>query len=140
MASATATVEEVCAAARARGARARDARHRRQGRRARGIAAALEARRAEILEANRADVEAGREAGLSAALLDRLALDERRIAAMAAGVRAIAALPDPVGEVVDGFRRAQRPRDPQGARPARRRRRRLRGAPERDDRRRGAVR
>jgi glutamate-5-semialdehyde dehydrogenase len=36
--------------------------------------------------------------------MDRLALDERRIAAMAAGVREIAALPDPVGEVIDGFR------------------------------------
>ncbi len=49
-------------------------------------------------------MEAGREAALDAALLDRLALDEGRVAAMAAGVRAIAALPDPVGEVVDGSR------------------------------------
>ena len=58
---------------------------------------------------------------------------------MAAGVREIAALPDPVGEVLERLPRAQRPRDPQGARAARRRRRRLRGAAERDDRRRGAV-
>jgi glutamate-5-semialdehyde dehydrogenase len=57
-----------------------------------------------ILEANRLDLEAGREAGLSAALLDRLALDEHRIAAIAAGVRKIASLPDPVGEVIEGFR------------------------------------
>jgi glutamate-5-semialdehyde dehydrogenase len=58
----------------------------------------------EILAANEQDMEAGREAGLDAALLDRLALDEGRVAAMAAGVRAIAALPDPVGEVIDGSR------------------------------------
>jgi glutamate-5-semialdehyde dehydrogenase len=68
------------------------------------MAAALEARTDEILEANARDLEAGRESGLSAALMDRLALDEGRIAAMAAGVRAIVALPDPVGEVIDGHR------------------------------------
>jgi len=69
------------------------------------IAAALEASVAEILEANRADLAAAREAGLSDALLDRLTLDERRIEAMAAGAQDIAALPDPVGEVVEGYRR-----------------------------------
>jgi len=68
------------------------------------IAAALEDRTPRILEANARDLVAGRESGLSAALMDRLALDEGRIAAMAAGVRSIAALPDPVGEVVDGSR------------------------------------
>ena len=68
------------------------------------IADALEARAPEILEANARDMEAGRENGLSTALLDRLALDEARIAGIAAGTRAIAALPDPVGEVIDGFR------------------------------------
>src|SRR5919199_3236276 len=68
------------------------------------LADALEARTAEILEANAADLEAGREAGLSVALLDRLALDAGRVAAMAAGVREIAALPDPVGEVIEGRR------------------------------------
>jgi glutamate-5-semialdehyde dehydrogenase len=68
------------------------------------IADALEARTAEILEANARDMEAGRANGLDAALLDRLALDEGRIKAMADGVRAIAALPDPVGEVIDGQR------------------------------------
>jgi glutamate-5-semialdehyde dehydrogenase len=68
------------------------------------MAAALEARTPEILEANARDLEAGRESGLSSALMDRLALDERRVAAMAAGVREIVALPDPVGEVIDGFR------------------------------------
>ncbi|HEX8121542.1 MAG TPA: glutamate-5-semialdehyde dehydrogenase [Solirubrobacteraceae bacterium] len=68
------------------------------------IADALEARRAEILEANARDMEAGREAALTDALLDRLRLDEGRIAGIAAQVRDIAALPDPVGEVVDGQR------------------------------------
>jgi glutamate-5-semialdehyde dehydrogenase len=68
------------------------------------IADALQARTGEILEANARDVEAGREAGLDAALLDRLALDADRVRTMADGVRAIAALPDPVGEVIDGHR------------------------------------
>jgi glutamate-5-semialdehyde dehydrogenase len=72
----------------------------------RAMADALEARTGEILEANARDLEAGRESGLSAALMDRLALDAGRVAAMAAGVRAIAALPDPVGEVIDGHRLA----------------------------------
>jgi glutamate-5-semialdehyde dehydrogenase len=55
----------------------------------------------EILEANRSDLAAAREAGLSAALLDRLTLDRRRIEAMAAGAREVAALPDPVGELLE---------------------------------------
>src|SRR3954462_6239641 len=70
----------------------------------RAVADALEARVEEILEANARDLEAGRESGLSAALMDRLGLSRMRIAAMAEGARAIAALPDPVGEVVDGGR------------------------------------
>jgi glutamate-5-semialdehyde dehydrogenase len=69
------------------------------------IAQALLDRTAELLDANALDLEAGRQSGLSAALLDRLTLDRARIAAIAAGVREIAALSDPVGEVVDGFRR-----------------------------------
>src|SRR5436309_5277096 len=68
------------------------------------IAAALVERTPEILEANARDLEAGREAGLSDALMDRLALDERRIAAIAGQVRDIAALPDPVGEMIEGRR------------------------------------
>jgi glutamate-5-semialdehyde dehydrogenase len=70
------------------------------------IATALLARADEILEANARDLEAGRGDGLSDALLDRLALTEARVAAMAAGVREIASLPDPVGEVIDGSRLA----------------------------------
>ena len=69
-----------------------------------GIASALEARTPEILEANARDVEGGRVAGLSPALLDRLTLDRARVGTMAEGARAIAALRDPVGEVVEGFR------------------------------------
>jgi glutamate-5-semialdehyde dehydrogenase len=68
------------------------------------IAAALVQRTPEILEANARDLEAGREAGLSDALIDRLSLDARRIEAIAEGTGRIAALPDPVGEVIDGFR------------------------------------
>ncbi|HEY0345555.1 MAG TPA: glutamate-5-semialdehyde dehydrogenase [Solirubrobacteraceae bacterium] len=68
------------------------------------IADALVARTGEIVEANARDMEAGRANGLDAALLDRLALDPQRIAGIAAGTRAIAALPDPVGELVEGKR------------------------------------
>src|ERR1700733_4533217 len=66
------------------------------------IAVALVEHADEILEANARDVELGHEAHLSDALLDRLSLTDGRIAEMAAGVRKIAALPDPVGEVIDG--------------------------------------
>ncbi|MGZ5336734.1 MAG: glutamate-5-semialdehyde dehydrogenase [Solirubrobacterales bacterium] len=69
-----------------------------------GLADRLAARVEEILEANGADLEAAREAGLDAALIDRLALDRDRIAAIATGVRDIVALPDPVGEVIEGKR------------------------------------
>jgi glutamate-5-semialdehyde dehydrogenase len=58
-------------------------------------AAAIRARKANILEANAKDRSAA--AGLSPALLDRLMLDDKRIEAMAQGIEAIAALPDPVG-------------------------------------------
>jgi glutamate-5-semialdehyde dehydrogenase len=56
-----------------------------------------------LLEANRADLEAGREEGLNEALIDRLALTEARVAEMAQGVREIADLDDPVGEVIEGW-------------------------------------
>jgi glutamate-5-semialdehyde dehydrogenase len=68
------------------------------------IAAALEERTEEILEANARDMQAGREAELGGALLDRLLLDEARIAQIAKAVRQIVALGDPVGEVIDGHR------------------------------------
>jgi glutamate-5-semialdehyde dehydrogenase len=65
------------------------------------LAELLGERRVEVLEANAADLADDRAAGLTDALRDRLTLDEGRIEAMAQGVREIAALPDPVGEVVD---------------------------------------
>ena len=67
----------------------------------RAIADALEANCATILEANARDLEAGREAGLSEALLARLLLNEERVSGMANDVRAVALLPDPVGECFD---------------------------------------
>jgi glutamate-5-semialdehyde dehydrogenase len=68
------------------------------------IAATLEARLDEILEANVQDVAAGEEAQISAALLDRLRLTPERVAGIARGVLEIARLRDPVGEVLEGFR------------------------------------
>jgi glutamate-5-semialdehyde dehydrogenase len=68
------------------------------------IAVALESRVEEILMANERDMQAGREARIGEALLDRLRLDEPRIAAIARAVRQIAALADPVGEMIDGQR------------------------------------
>jgi len=68
------------------------------------MADALEQRLPEVLEANALDMDAGREAGLDASLLDRLSLDEGRVCAIAADVRRIAALPDPVGEELEGRR------------------------------------
>lgn len=58
-----------------------------------------------ILEENARDLNAGREKGLNAALLDRLALNDKRIADMAAGLREIVELPDPVGQIVKGWTR-----------------------------------
>ena len=69
----------------------------------RDLADRIDASAAALLDANRADVEAGREEGLNEALIDRLALTESRIAEMANGVREIAGLEDPVGEVVEGW-------------------------------------
>ncbi|MHB1127522.1 MAG: glutamate-5-semialdehyde dehydrogenase [Bacillota bacterium] len=69
------------------------------------MAAALEDRAAEIIEANRLDMEAGEKKGLTRALLDRLLLTTSRIQEMAQGLRAIAALPDPVGEVISMWTR-----------------------------------
>ncbi len=70
------------------------------------IAAELELRTQEILEANERDMQAGRDERIGEALLDRLRLDEGRIGAIAGAVRQIAALADPVGEVIEGQRLA----------------------------------
>ncbi|MEZ5237536.1 MAG: glutamate-5-semialdehyde dehydrogenase [Microthrixaceae bacterium] len=60
-------------------------------------------RRADLLEANTLDVGAAESNGISAGLVDRLRLSDQRITAMADGLRQVAALPDPVGEVLDGW-------------------------------------
>ena len=65
------------------------------------MAEALEKNSTHIQEANARDMKAGAESGLSAAMLDRLKLDEKRVRAMANGLREVAALPDPVGRVLD---------------------------------------
>lgn len=67
------------------------------------IAKALLEHQEEILEANRIDLQNGKEAGLTPSLLDRLALSPARLEGMAEGVRQIVALPDPVGKVLDGM-------------------------------------
>lgn len=66
------------------------------------IAAALEAHTEEILAANREDLVAAEANGMSRSLMDRLALNEKRIAGMADGVRQVKAQPDPVGQVLEG--------------------------------------
>jgi glutamate-5-semialdehyde dehydrogenase len=67
----------------------------------RGIAAALRARCAEILDANARDVERAAGAGLEAPLVDRLRLSPALVEQMAEGLEQIAALPDPIGEITD---------------------------------------
>ena len=62
-------------------------------------------RQAVILEANAKDIEAGRAAGMSEALIDRLTLTEGRIEQIAEGLRQVAQLQDPVGEVMEEFTR-----------------------------------
>jgi glutamate-5-semialdehyde dehydrogenase len=65
------------------------------------IADALKTREAEVLEANRRDLQTGKEAGLSDAMLERLLLNSERLEGMAADVRTVTSLPDPVGETFD---------------------------------------
>ena len=66
------------------------------------IAKALRENAPAIIEANQTDLQNGKEAGLTDSLLDRLKLDEARIEGMAQGVEQVAALPDPIGKVLDG--------------------------------------
>jgi glutamate-5-semialdehyde dehydrogenase len=68
-------------------------------------AAALVERREEVLAANAADVAAAPGRGLTAAAIDRLRLDPRRVDAMAQALRDVAALPDPIGETIASSRR-----------------------------------
>ncbi|MBQ9742479.1 MAG: glutamate-5-semialdehyde dehydrogenase [Ruminococcus sp.] len=66
------------------------------------LADALEANAQAIIEANKIDLQNGRDNGMSEALIDRLALDEGRISGMAQGARQVAAFADPVGTVISG--------------------------------------
>ncbi|HSN75913.1 MAG TPA: aldehyde dehydrogenase family protein, partial [Anaerolineae bacterium] len=66
------------------------------------IADGLERREAQILAANALDVADGQAAGLSPALLDRLMINQQRLAGIAADTRSVATLPDPVGQEFDG--------------------------------------
>jgi glutamate-5-semialdehyde dehydrogenase len=65
------------------------------------IAAAVLTKKAEILAANKIDYEAAQASGMNAALLDRLMLDEKRLKGIAADTRSVAALPDPIGEIIE---------------------------------------
>jgi glutamate-5-semialdehyde dehydrogenase len=71
----------------------------------RAMASSIRANAASLMQANDKDLAAGVEKGLSAAMLDRLRLDEARIEAMAAGIDQVATLPDPVGQVMDAWER-----------------------------------
>jgi glutamate-5-semialdehyde dehydrogenase len=65
------------------------------------MAEALEKNSASLKQANALDMDAGANMGLTSAMLDRLKLDDKRIAGMAKGLREVAALPDPVGKILD---------------------------------------
>ncbi|HEX4264488.1 MAG TPA: glutamate-5-semialdehyde dehydrogenase [Verrucomicrobiae bacterium] len=65
------------------------------------MAEALEKNAAALKQANALDMDAGAKMGLTSAMLDRLKLDDKRIAGMAKGLREVAALPDPVGKILD---------------------------------------
>ena len=69
------------------------------------MARGLEEKTALVLDANRADLARARSAGRTSAFMDRLTLSEGRLEEMAAGLRQVAALPDPIGETVEAWRR-----------------------------------
>ena len=71
----------------------------------RAMADALDCHAPAILAANARDTDAAQRSGLSGAMLDRLRLNPKRLAAMADGIRAVAALPDPVGETLRAWTR-----------------------------------
>jgi glutamate-5-semialdehyde dehydrogenase len=71
----------------------------------RRMADALEAGATELIAANEADLTSARQQGLAPAMVDRLVLDEKRIGDMASGLREVAELPDPVGEITGMWRR-----------------------------------
>ncbi|MGH2839175.1 MAG: glutamate-5-semialdehyde dehydrogenase, partial [Thermoleophilaceae bacterium] len=101
MATTAASVSDICAQAKVASRKLAALDTETKDRALHALADALEERSDEILEANERDMEAGRESDLSASLLDRLQLTEERLATIARDVRDIAALPDPVGDVVE---------------------------------------
>ena len=101
MAATATSVAETCAAARAAALALANAPTEQKNRALEAAAGLLEERAALILEANAADLADQRAAALTPPLRDRLTLTEDRIRAMAAGVREVAALPDPVGEELE---------------------------------------
>src|SRR5215831_4681499 len=104
MAVTVSSVAEVCARARAASRALARTDTATKNAALRAIARALREREAEILAANELDLQAGREAGIGAALLDRLRLDGECLEGIAAATEQVAALADPVGEVIDGQR------------------------------------
>ncbi|HEX9966910.1 MAG TPA: glutamate-5-semialdehyde dehydrogenase [Solirubrobacterales bacterium] len=101
MAIAAKTVAQTCEAAKAASRALAGASTEAKNAALEATARLLDERGAEILEANAADLADERAEGLSAALRDRLTLSEARIAAMAEGVRVVAALEDPIGEELE---------------------------------------
>jgi glutamate-5-semialdehyde dehydrogenase len=100
----TPSVVDVCRRARGAGRRLAALDSATKDRALLAIADGITARSAEILEANALDLRAGVESGLAPALMDRLRLDEARLVGMVRGVRDVVALPDPVGETIEGHR------------------------------------
>ncbi len=98
------TVKKICAGAKVASRALAGLSRARKDEALHSIADALERRTDEILAENREDVRLARENRLADALVDRLLLDEDRLSDVAAAVRGVAALPDPVGQLVDGWR------------------------------------
>jgi glutamate-5-semialdehyde dehydrogenase len=97
-------VLEICAAAKAAAPSLARASTATKNAALEAMAAALEAEQDSIVEANTLDLTAARAGGVSAALQDRLLLTDSRLAAMAAALREIVRLPDPVGDIVRGWK------------------------------------
>jgi glutamate-5-semialdehyde dehydrogenase len=104
MATAVSSVAEICREAKRAATALAQIDTQRKDAALAAIARELRSRAGEIIAANEKDMHAGRRAGLSEALLDRLALDEQRIEGISRAVEQIAALGDPVGEVIEGRR------------------------------------
>jgi len=99
------TVVELCRGARAAGRQLATASTNAKNEALAASARGLRQRSNAVIEANRRDVIAGRAAGLSDALIDRLTLDAQRVEGVADGLEQIAALDDPVGETIESWRR-----------------------------------